>query len=1599
MSDTATTTPAGKSAALGAAEKLNQLRRIFDEAPRGTAGMPSPHQVAEEFFHRAPSDYIERVGVEQMAKIATEGAKFFEQFLTGSEPFSVTVRNDLSGDDKRATTGVLSACYDRPFIVDTLIESLHAMGKRHRVLLHPIVRHHDGRRVSLIYVELERIAKEADREKIATRIRNRFADLMLMSDDFGQMLEHNQRAIALFSGSAPIKGFADEERAEFGAYLSWLADGGFVFLGTRSWKVVRGGAKPKLEHQLQSDLGLFRTADAEFRKELDEVQEDAQFLAESEHTTHFSKIFAESPVHRHARIDLLAFKAVDPNSGDEMVQLTIGLFTSKARSQEASSVPLIRRKLHSILEREGRLPNTHDYKEIISIVDSMPKSELVQNRIDVLRSDINLIINLQRRAEVRTRFHLDDLNRFYSVFVVMPRERYNTAVRRAIQQFVEKSFDTKEGSAEYGVMVTDYPLVVTHFLVPNIHRKEKKIDPARFERDIATLCMTWEDRFVDIAAPEHDDSGALERARHFGSQFPEQYKAATSPDEGVFDAKQLDNLSDQAPLQLAMAEVSDGVYDLKLFKQGEGLTLSGILPYLENAGLHIDSETVTTIPLQSGQSGTVYKLRVHPKSNNRLVKERIDSILLPGLVRVLRGEADNDRLNVLLSSPGLSYREIAVLRVLTHYLWQVKAGTSGQSLVSAVTENPAIAELLVEFFAVKFDPARFKSMDERQAALGALRERFQDALKQVTQLAHDRALRTMLNVIEAVVRTNFYRIGDDLRVALKIDCKRVESLPTPRPYFEIFVNAPDFQGVHLRGGKVARGGIRWSDRVDDFRTEVLGLMKTQMLKNSIIIPVGAKGGFVLKHRPTDPTELGEAVKGRYVRFVRSLLEVTDNLVSGKVVHPEKVVVYDGEDPYFVVAADRGTATFSDTANALATNEFNFWLGDAFASGGSNGYDHKKFAITARGAWETACRHFREIGIDVDQQEFTVVGIGDMSGDVFGNGLLQSKNARLLAAFDHRHVFLDPNPEAAASYAERLRMFNLPRSSWADYNRSLISAGGGVWDRNDKEITISPEVQNALGITEAKLSGQELVRSILKAPVDLLWNGGIGTYVKASTEDNLNVGDRANDEVRIDGRDLRVKVVAEGGNLGFTQLARIEYSKHGGHINTDAVDNSGGVNMSDLEVNLKILLRAAVERGALTLEKRNALLISLAEDVGERVVSRNRSQSMAISLGVRRSRKNLSYYRGLTNALEAEGLLDRKSEFLPDEETFERRTQLKAGLCRPELAILIGYAKMSLFNLLIDSKLPEDPFLERFLFNYFPEALQQQFPDDIRAHPLRREIIATEVANAVVDRMGSTFVFQTAEETGAKKLSIVRSFLAADAILGGRQLTQTLRIIDKPHATRLHHTTLIRLTSAIEGVVRWLLEHRNESESIQEAVARYGDQYRSLSEQADVLTSNVERTRYRDAVRQLIMGGVPKPLAVTAASSIYSSAFMDIIDLALSTGGPIVDVAKLYSQLSGMLHIRALFEQASEIETTDRWEAAAVRTLTADLRRSIAKLARAVIAEKGSATMDAMNGYLSERTEILERFKVTYQEFSNKQLTVPGLLALTNQLFALSRNAL
>jgi len=1578
--------------------KLTLLREFLTrnglESSRSGDGVGQSIFLAEALFARAPNEYIEQSSVEDLAQSVGDALKFYQEFLASDSAYALRI-DEINRPGRGRCTTILTAMDDRPFIVDTLNELLRVLQLRCRALLHPILKHDNGRVTSLTYFELDPIDDPQLISQIRTEIEWRFNCLQLVTDDFQIISKHNQEVSSLLLQAATNGAGAESDKQEIGHFLQWLADGNFLFLGFKEWIV---DDKAAISASSSECFGLFRSSHRRTASSLLDVENHIELHARETSIFRYSKLVAESPVHRYGRMDLITLRVPGSNPGAQRYVALIGLLTSKGLAQEASSIPMIRRKLQRILELEGLPANSHDYKETISIIDSMPKSELLQCDVEVLRRDISMIFGIQGRSQVKIRYSLDAIKHLISVLIVMPRERYFPGSRMRILQAIETRFRSQHASSEVRMTTTDNPLYMLHILIPNPGSEELKVNTTELEQAVLNIVLTWEDKLYAEASRRTENVLDQRELEYYAALLPDFYKASVPQAEAYQDILALDNLTAEHPLELSIEQAADDpLYDLKLYKVGDDLTMSAILPFLENCGFSIVSETLTPVRQHNETNAAIYKLRVRPRHGNSFDLKLARQVLLPGLTKVISGHADNDRLNELMLFPGLDLREVAILRLLTRYLWQIRAITSEQSCIAALVENSAATGKLVELFVLKFNPkSGIDDLTLRQAKFLELRDEFLTELKNVSQLTHDRVLRRVLNVIEAAVRTNFFCSSDPMRLSLKIDCAKVERMPDPRPMFEIFVVAPDLEGVHLRGGKVARGGLRWSDREDDFRTEVLGLMKTQMIKNSIIIPVGAKGGFVLKNRPSSAADLPAAVKATYKRFIRSLLEVTDNRVLGKVVHPVNCVVYDEEDPYFVVAADRGTATFSDVANEIAVNEFHFWLGDAFASGGSNGYDHKKLAITARGVWEAVCRHFREIGVDPEHQEFTAVGIGDMSGDVFGNGMLLSKKTRVVAAFDHRHIFIDPTPDSASSFEERKRLFELPQSKWSDYDSKLISKGGGIFLRSEKEITLSPEAQAALGTSSPSLSGQELVKTILRAPVDLLWNGGIGTYVKSAEEDNNIVGDRTNDEVRVDARELRVKVVGEGGNLGFTQLARIEYSKIGGHINTDAVDNSGGVNLSDLEVNLKILLSAPVARGDLKSDERNSLLTSLSTDVCQKVLRRNRSQTRALSLGVRRSRKHLSAVRSLIGNLAKEKFVDRRAEHLPSDETIAHRMQLKAGLTRPELAILVGSTKMSLFKTLIESSVPDDPFLAPFLFDYFPRAVIDRFSPDIPEHPLQREIIATEVANMLVERFGASFVYRSSEELGVSRTTVINAALAANAIIGANTLTDKLEILDKPNGTRQHLLVLIRLTAALEHMTRWLLDHRHDQLSLTDVVQRYKESFRLLVAEADRLNTQLERARFRESSKQLIMNGVPPDLAHSLSSLTYGAVYLDIIEISILTAAPVLEVAKLFADLYLMLHIRPLLEQVSDIEATDRWEESAIRMLAADARRAIAKLAQAIIQTRGGSSAVEVESFLESKQDIIARYQETYHEFSGRQLTVPALLMLTNQLFSLSR---
>jgi glutamate dehydrogenase len=1167
----------------------------------------------------------------------------------------------------------------------------------------------------------------------------------------------------------------------------------------------------------------------------------------------------------------------------------------------------------------------------------------------------------------------------------MPRDRFYYGALQRIQRFLKRTFVQYDPRSGYQVSSNEDQLVALYFLIPTGPGAE--LPEADIEGTISELSLSWEEKLLLLLSREYGRERGIELANLYNEIFSDAYKAATSHRDTLADIRFLEHLTKDKPLVLDLRPVDDDTWLLKIYKRGLQLSLSDLLPYLENVGFRVLNETVTLLDQHQERWGAIHTLSVKPRTTTPPNEQIAADVVLPGLVTLIGNQAENDRLNGLLLSPGLSIRQIALLRTIGHYLWQLKELSSESTLANALLGSPRLAALLVEAFTTRFSIENV-SIDKRHARLGEIKAEFFKELAQVSDLIHDRTLRAMFNVVESTSRTNFFT-SDNLRIALKIDCARISRMPEPRPFAEIFVCAPHFEGVHLRGGKVARGGIRWSERPDDFRTEVFGLMKTQMMKNAIIVPVGAKGGFIVKGQ-SKPSR--EDIVACYKDYIRSLLEITDNFVSGEVVPPKDVIRYDSDDPYLVVAADKGTAAFSNIANSIAVEEFGFWLGDAFASGGSRGYNHKDFGITARGAWEAAKRHFKEVGLDFVHNPFTVVGIGDMSGDVFGNGLLLSPQVKLIAAFDHRHIFLDPNPDPGKSYAERKRLFNLPSSSWMDYDQQLISVGGGVYERNRKEIPLSEAVRNRLGTDKEIVSGVELVQLILRAPVDLLWNGGIGTYVKASTEHNITVGDRNNDDVRVDARDLRTKIVVEGGNLGFTQRARIEFCANGGHINTDAVDNSGGVNLSDLEVNIKILMSLALAKKKITADERNRLLGEVADRVCESVLYRNARQAELISVAALRSRQNLTYYRGVIEHFSRKRLLDRNHDVMPDEDALIERAEKKQGLLRPELAILMACAKMQVTEVVLASRIPEDPALERLLFSYFPEALQQRFPEEIRTHPLRREIVAAQVANLMVERMGVTFLFRVVEELGASEEVIVTAFLAADQLIEAGSLVEKLSELDNHATARRYLAALRRVSAALDTMTRWILRGGvlgKKLGSVSEIISLYQNDLRSLEAKTLEAISSTELEHFRENMERF--NCFPEKLVSRLLCLQFSGANLDLCQLAQATGLPSDLLLSLYSKIAELLKIRHLLELAAKVTVAEHWDLTAQKSIESLIRSIPGQIVHKLETAPGSTADDKLDYFRNRYQKGLDRFFGYVREAESKPLTVSALLVLSNQL--------
>ncbi len=1364
---------------------------------------------------------------------------------------------------------------------------------------------------SLIQVECDRIVSATERQALTDELERVLNDVRSAVQDWRPMLERAQAMAAAASGST----LSPTGRQEGVDFMHWLEDRHFTFLGARDYDLKRDGDVVSLVAKPETGLGILRGPVHTLETIL---PPEAVALLESNELVLVTKAMTRATVHRPAWLDYVAVKRFDADGQVVGEARFLGLYTATAYLAPVSEIPQVRTRVAAVLAAAGVVPDSHAAKSLQSILDVYPRDELFQIDTATLTEHAIGILRLQERQRTRLFLRRDPFGRFTSAMVFVPRERFNTELRIKIGNELMAALDGQ--SVEFTPMLTDSPQARIHYLVRAKENAPHNVSFPALEARIARLTQRWEDACTSELLRAHGEGPGLALAHRFADAFPIAYREDFSAQVGAEDADMLVALSSAAPLAVKLYRPLDAVAGMLRFKiyNTSKVALSDSLPVLERMGARVLDEHPYSIDT-NGDTLWIHDLGLQLPTGTDLatVKARFEALF----TKAWRGEVESDDLNRLALVTTLDARAIAVLRAYTRYFKQLGFAFSQSYIEATLNKNADIAQAIVELFMVRFDPAL---TGDRQAAQQQLKQHIDTALGHVASLDEDRILRQFVATVLATLRTNLWQTmvagGAKPYVSFKLNPREVPGVPEPKPLFEIWVYSPRVEGVHLRGGRVARGGLRWSDRREDFRTEILGLVKAQQVKNTVIVPVGSKGGFVLKNAPPASDRDAYMAEGIacYKLFLSGLLDLTDNVVKGSVVAPADVVRHDVDDTYLVVAADKGTATFSDIANSVSA-DYGFWLGDAFASGGSVGYDHKKMGITARGAWEAVKRHFRTLGVNTQTTPFTVAGIGDMSGDVFGNGMLLSEQIQLVVAFDHRHIFIDPTPDVARSFVERQRLFNLPRSSWDDYDKSLISTGGGVYPRSAKSIALSPEARAVIGTTAEELPPLELLKAILQAPVDLLYNGGIGTYVKASFETHAQVGDKASDAFRVNGSELRCKVVAEGGNLGCTQNGRIEYAQKGGLIYTDAIDNSAGVDCSDHEVNIKILLGSVVEAGDLTLKQRNDLLASMTDEVGHLVLQDNYYQTQALDIATHRPLYVLDGQQRLMQWLEGSNRLNRAIEFLPTDDEIAKRRARKLGLTSPENAVVLAYAKMSVFDELVASNLPDDPFFSRALKAYFPQVLTEKFGPAIAAHPLKREIIATFITNTVLNRTGATFVNFISAESGAATADVIRAFTLAREIFDLEPLWDQLDALDYKVDAKLQLDLLSKLIAIAQRASRWMLRIRAQGADLPTLIQRYQPAARELRQNLTAWLPQTAQDHWQQATTSLVQAGVDAALAqnLTALEFIFPA--LDLVDLAQSANTGLEQAARAYFEIDAELGLTQWRTQINRLPTDTLWQ--------------------------------------------------------------------------------
>ena len=1563
---------------------------------------PGAEHFLKTYYDDAEQNDALTLGKDELLDLARGFWMFGNSRKIGKTSISVRpVKNVKSLDGRYDVVEIITD--DRRFLVDSIIGEITSHGIDIVALFHPVVSGYrdakgnwrtmgESARESMIQVLIAKQSLSV-RKALKSGIAQTLNDLESVINDFKPMIGILEDNITELSGQhGNVAKDVLDEACEF---LEWIKEGNFVLLGTRTYVYERGKRKdeggkgrsydyvrPKMVPK--SCYGVLRDKTRLVLRQSNEPATISSnvttFLADKDPVT-VAKSNLFSRVHRRVRMDYISVKHYTKKGVVKGETRFVGLFTVDAYARSPKYVPLIRRKVKQILQRYDAEEGSHNAKRLDFVLSSYPRDELFQSSEDDLFRIASGIAQAFDRPRTRLFVRTDPFKRFVSVLVFIPRENYNTSVRQRVGEHLRKAWSGRV-SAFYP-QYSDSPLARVHFIIGMDTDNIAAPDLQDLEAEIAMIAQPWSAGLQTVAEGQ-DDAGLLENLPAYKTAFSAAYESRFGAEQAVEDIVTIENLSKDRPADVRVYTVGGDAkttFRAKFYSYNQRLELSDVMPIFSNMDMHVAQETGYKVSPEKSRPIWIhdYEMRLGfaPKDRSGL-----EEIFRDAFLAIWQGRNEDDGFNALILPQAAPWRQVAFLRLLARYRKQSGLDPSEDVQIAALATYPKITGMLLDVFKAKFDPSLKLSLDKRKDEVSALEAKLFSGLDKVKSLDHDRALRRMALALQAGLRTNFFQKDEsgDLHpyISLKMDSKAQEFLPSPKPYREIFVWSPRVEGIHLRFGPVARGGLRWSDRRDDFRTEVLGLVKAQQVKNAVIVPVGSKGGFYPKKLPIGGTRdefIAEGIAS-YTQFINGLLDITDTYQGKGTKAPKGVICWDDPDPYLVVAADKGTATFSDIANGIA-EKYGFWLGDAFASGGSVGYDHKAMGITAKGGWEAVKRHFREMGKDIQSENFDVIGIGDMSGDVFGNGMLLSKKIRLLAAFDHRDIFIDPDPDTAKTYKERLRMFNTPGATWQDFNKKLMSKGGGIFPRSSKSIKLSAEIQKLTGLGD-EVTPNELMQALLKAPCELLWFGGIGTYIKSKAESNVEVRDKANDLIRINGGELKALVIGEGANLGATQAGRIEFARSGGRVNTDAIDNSAGVDCSDNEVNIKILLAGAIENGELKEAKRVKLLEFMTDDVSRHVLQHNYDQTGALSLAEKYAQEEHHTYARFMETLEDEGRLDRAVEGLPSAAEMQALGDNSKALTRPEIAVLNAYAKIKLFDDLIITDTADDPYYDKVLHAYFPKALHG-FKKAMSRHRLRREIIVSRLCNQIIDVGGPVFMARLQEQTNGSVEDIAKAFTTAYEVLQIERIRSEINALDNKIDAQAQLSLMEEISTVLQRVIGWLVR-RGEQGTITQRIEMRTEGLKNVDQSWVDVLSTYDSRRVAARIGRFVRSGIPAELARDVSLLRASASGFDVIALSKKTGWPIRKSAELFYDIGGRFKIDRLRSMSMKSKSKTHWEGLAQRRIEEDFYAAQAQLAFAAaqhhIGNKGTAkaaTKTIIEGYVKENASVIQAYESTFSK--------------------------